>query len=138
MASFRWLLICSAAALVSAALAADRPRMRLLGGPSEVSTDNQGAQQALKFAMSEYNKASNDMYLSRVSEVVGFRQQIVSGIKYFLDVKVGRTKCTKSSADIENCAFHETPELAQEKTCRFVVHTVLWLNQINLLEKTCH
>lgn len=39
--------------------------------------------------------------------------QIVSGIKYYFNVKIGRTVCRKGASDLENCAFHNTPKLAQ-------------------------
>lgn len=40
--------------------------------------------------------------------------QIVSGIKYYFAVKIGRTVCRKgATTDHENCAFHTTPKLAQ-------------------------
>ena len=111
---------------------------RMLGAPIEVSSKDEGAQRALQFAMNEYNRASNDMYTSRVSEVLSVRKQIVSGVKYFLDVKVGRTTCTKPAADLENCAFHEAPELAQHLTCNFVVYSIPWLSQIHLQKNNCH
>lgn len=40
--------------------------------------------------------------------------QIVSGIKYYFTVKIGRTVCRKGASDLENCAFHNAPnKLAQ-------------------------
>uniref|UniRef100_A0A670K893 Cystatin C n=1 Tax=Podarcis muralis TaxID=64176 RepID=A0A670K893_PODMU len=95
MAWWRWLVACSALLLCAA------------------SVEEEGARRALQFAMNEYNRASNDKYASRVAEVVRVRKQIVSGVLYFFDVKVGRTTCPKSVADVENCAFHEAPELAK-------------------------
>ncbi|XP_067421449.1 cystatin-C [Emydura macquarii macquarii] len=131
-----WLLLAALALAAGAALAEDRPR-RLLGAPLEAEANEEGVQRALRFAMSEYNKASNDKYRSRVAEVVQARKQIVSGIKYYLDVKVGRTTCTKSDSEDKECAFHEGPELAKHVTCSFVVYTVPWLNRISLLENNC-
>ncbi|XP_061444006.1 cystatin-like [Rhineura floridana] len=130
----RWLVVCGAL-LVSAVLATGQ---RLLGGPMEASMDEEGVQRALQFAMNEYNRGSNDMYASRVSEVIRLRKQIVSGMKYFIDVKVGRTTCRKSVADVGNCAFHEAPGMAKLQICNFVVYAVPWLNQVSLLENNCH
>ncbi|XP_074845422.1 cystatin-C [Carettochelys insculpta] len=133
-----WLLLAALAlALASgAALAKDRPP-RLLGGLQEAEENDAGVQRALSFAMSEYNKASNDKYRSRVVELVRARKQIVAGIKYYLDAKIGRTTCTKSAKEVQDCAFHEAPELAQRVTCNFVVYTIPWLNHISLEENKC-
>uniref|UniRef100_A0A8C4YA94 Egg-white cystatin n=1 Tax=Gopherus evgoodei TaxID=1825980 RepID=A0A8C4YA94_9SAUR len=81
--------------------------------PGQAQENDEGVQRALRFAMSEYNKASNDKYRSRVAEVLQARKQIVSGVKYYLNVKVGRTTCTKSSTEVQDCEFHSTPELAK-------------------------
>uniref|UniRef100_A0A8C4Y9E2 Egg-white cystatin n=1 Tax=Gopherus evgoodei TaxID=1825980 RepID=A0A8C4Y9E2_9SAUR len=135
-----WLLLAALALALAlaagAALAKDRPP-RLLGGLMDAEENDEGVQRALRFAMSEYNKASNDKYRSRVAEVLQARKQIVSGVKYYLNVKVGRTTCTKSSTEVQDCEFHSTPELAKHITCSFVVYTVPWLNKISLLENKC-
>uniref|UniRef100_A0A8C4YAB1 Cystatin C n=1 Tax=Gopherus evgoodei TaxID=1825980 RepID=A0A8C4YAB1_9SAUR len=111
-----WLLLAALALALAlaagAALAKDRPP-RLLGGLMDAEENDEGVQRALRFAMSEYNKASNDKYRSRVAEVLQARKQIVSGVKYYLNVKVGRTTCTKSSTEVQDCEFHSTPELAK-------------------------
>uniref|UniRef100_A0A670Y2P5 Cystatin n=1 Tax=Pseudonaja textilis TaxID=8673 RepID=A0A670Y2P5_PSETE len=88
-------------------------RQRLLGGRENASPEEPGVQAALQFAMNEYNRGSNDMYASRVSEVVEAQKQIVAGVKYFFTVRIGRTVCRKGASDLENCAFHDTPKLAQ-------------------------
>ena len=43
--------------------------------------------------------------------VCSLRVQVVSGMNYFLDVEVGRTTCTKSQANLDNCPFHDQPHL---------------------------
>lgn len=39
--------------------------------------------------------------------------QLVSGIKYILQVEIGRTTCPKSSGDLQSCEFHDEPEMAK-------------------------
>ncbi|XP_033010001.1 cystatin-2-like [Lacerta agilis] len=133
MASLRWLVVCSALLLS----AAPGQQQRLVGGLQDASADEDGARRALQFAMTEYNRGSNDKYASRVAEVVRVRKQIVSGVNYFFDVKVGRTTCLKSVAEVENCAFHEAPELAKHVTCQFQVYSVPWTNHISLKRNNC-
>ncbi|XP_046794540.1 cystatin isoform X1 [Gallus gallus] len=64
-------------------------------------------------------------------------QKLVSGIKYILQVEIGRTTCPKSSGDLQSCEFHDEPEMAKYTTCTFVVYSIPWLNQIKLLESKC-
>ncbi|XP_030782220.1 cystatin-C-like [Rhinopithecus roxellana] len=89
---------------------------RLVGGPMDVSVEEEGVRRALDFAVSEYNKASNDMYHSRALQVVRARKQIVAGVNYFLDVELGRTTCTKTQPNLDNCPFHDQPHLKRPWT----------------------
>ncbi|XP_058033046.1 cystatin-2-like isoform X2 [Ahaetulla prasina] len=114
MALLRGLLLCSV--LLLSCICKQALGTRLLGAPEIASPEEPGVREALDFAMKEYNRGSNDMYHSRVSEVVEVRKQIVSGIKYYFTVKIGRTVCRKGAADLENCAFHVAPKLAQTMT----------------------
>uniref|UniRef100_A0A8V5FSZ4 Egg-white cystatin n=1 Tax=Melopsittacus undulatus TaxID=13146 RepID=A0A8V5FSZ4_MELUD len=114
-------------------------RQHLVGAPMNIANadNDEGLQRALQFAMTEYNRASNDMYSSRVVRVVSAKRQIVSGVKYIMKVEVGRTTCPKTATDLQSCALHEEPDMAKLTTCNFVVYTVPWLNQIKLLESNC-
>ncbi|XP_013920405.1 PREDICTED: cystatin-2-like [Thamnophis sirtalis] len=110
---------------------------RLVGGLMDASPEEPDVSSALQFAMNEYNRGSNDMYHSRVSEVVQAQKQIVSGVKYYFTVKIGRTVCRKGASDLENCAFHNTPKLAQTMTCTFEIYNVPWRNMIRLTKSSC-
>ncbi|XP_003220074.1 cystatin [Anolis carolinensis] len=135
MALFGWIGMWGVL-LLGAALATGQ-KQRMMGAPIEVSADDEGVQQALRFAMNEYNRASNDRYGSRVDEVLSVTKQIVAGVKYNIAAKVGRTTCSKSEANLETCAFHEAPELARHVTCHFEVYSVPWLNKITLKRNNC-
>ncbi|XP_006268793.1 cystatin [Alligator mississippiensis] len=136
---WRWaaLALLLLAAVAAAGTREGGRRPRLLGGLEDANENDEGVQRALQFAMSEYNKASNDKYSSRVARVVRAQKQIVSGVKYILDVELGRTTCTKSATDLQSCAFHKEPAMAKHVTCNFVVLSVPWLNQISLLKNNC-
>ncbi|XP_033873447.1 cystatin-like [Acipenser ruthenus] len=108
------------------------------GGPVDVVIGDEGVQDALKFAVTEFNKASNDIYVSRVSQVVRLQMQVVAGIKYIMTVKMGRTSCRKGTAkNIELCAFHDGPKLAKTSTCTFEVWSRPWIPDTKLVKKTC-
>lgn len=57
----------------------DRPS--LVGAPLDIANadNDEGLQRALQFAMREYNRASNDMYSSRVVRVISAKRQVGAG-----------------------------------------------------------
>lgn len=73
-----FLALLAAALLLAGAVLGAENRPRLVGAPVDVdNADNdEGLQRALRFAMAEYNKASNDMYSSRVVRVISAKKQV--------------------------------------------------------------
>ncbi|XP_008139370.1 cystatin-C-like [Eptesicus fuscus] len=130
-------LALALALTVSPAAGANAGRPRLVGGLAEADVNEEGVQQALNFALSEYNKASNDAYHSRAMRVVRARKQLVAGLNYFLDVEIGRTTCTKSQPNLANCPFHEQPNLKKAALCSFQIYTVPWLGKTSLVKSSC-
>uniref|UniRef100_H0Z6K2 Egg-white cystatin n=1 Tax=Taeniopygia guttata TaxID=59729 RepID=H0Z6K2_TAEGU len=116
-------LLCFAGAVRGAGL---RPRMVGAPQPIENPENDEGLERALQFAMTAYNRASNDMYSSRVVRVISAQRQIVAGVKYIMEVEIARTTCTKPATDIQHCAFHEEPQMAKHTICNFVVLNVPW------------
>uniref|UniRef100_A0A8D2MGP4 Egg-white cystatin n=2 Tax=Zonotrichia albicollis TaxID=44394 RepID=A0A8D2MGP4_ZONAL len=112
---------------------------RLLGAPQPIEDpeNDEGLERALQFAMTAYNRASNDMYTSRVVRIISAQKQVVAGVKYIMEVEIARTTCTKPATDIQHCAFHEEPQMAKHTICNFVVLNVPWRNQVELLESKC-
>lgn len=77
MARTALLLAAALVAMLSLALAAEPvKRPRLLGGPEEADVREEGVRRALDFALSEYNKASNDRFHSRARQVLRARKQV--------------------------------------------------------------
>nr|QHR82749.1 cystatin 3 [Vipera anatolica senliki] len=136
MALLRGLLVCSL--LFLSCICKEALGERLLGGLENASLGDQDVGRALQFAMNEYNSRNNDMYSSRVSEVVRAQKQIVSGIMYYFTVNIGRTVCRNRAPDLENCAFHTAPEMAKTVTCTFKVYSVPWRGIISLEKSTCN
>uniref|UniRef100_A0A8C8Z3Y5 Cystatin domain-containing protein n=1 Tax=Prolemur simus TaxID=1328070 RepID=A0A8C8Z3Y5_PROSS len=110
---------------------------KLLGGIEEADVNDEEVQQALDFAISKYNEEINDLYYSRVQQVVRARQQVVAGMNYFFDVKIGRTTCTKSQPNLDNCPFHEQSHLKREKLCSFEIYSVPWEDSMTLVKSSC-
>ncbi|XP_052039798.1 cystatin-C [Apodemus sylvaticus] len=110
---------------------------RMLGAPEEADANEEGVQRALDFAVSEYNKGSNDAYHSRAIQVVRARKQLVAGVNYFLDVEMGRTTCTKSQPNLTDCPFHDQPHLMRKSLCSFQIYSVPWKGTHSLTKFSC-
>ncbi|XP_006860726.1 PREDICTED: cystatin-C [Chrysochloris asiatica] len=136
-ASLLLLAALALAGILSPAGAANAGPPRLMGGIMDADENEQGVQRALDFAISEYNKASNDKFHSRLVQLVRARKQIVSGVKYYLDVELGRTTCTKSQPNLTTCPFHDQPQLKKKAMCSFQVYTVPWLETTSLIKSSC-
>ncbi|XP_043837386.1 cystatin-like [Dromiciops gliroides] len=109
----------------------------MLGGLFEANENEEDVQQALNFAVTEFNRGTNDKYGSRVFQVLRVRKQVVSGLKYYFDVEIRRTTCSKSVADLSSCPYHVDPLLKKHSICQFVVYTIPWLNQTRLTKNEC-
>ncbi|XP_053451787.1 cystatin-C-like [Nycticebus coucang] len=129
------LLLLAAALAVSSVTSAKA--QRLIGGFMDADVNEEGVRHALDFAMSEYNKASNDMYHSRALRVVGARKQVVAGMNYDLTVEIGRTTCTKSQPKLDDCPFHEQPHLKRKMLCSFQIYSVPWLGTMTMTKSSC-
>lgn len=73
-----FLALLAAALLLAGAVLGAENRPHAVGAPVDVdNADNdEGLQRALRFAMAEYNKASNDMYSSSVVRVISAKRQV--------------------------------------------------------------
>ncbi|NXV06642.1 CYT protein, partial [Cettia cetti] len=133
------LLLAGSLLFFAGAVRSGELRPGLLGAPQIIDDpeNDEGLERALQFAMTAYNRASNDMYSSRVVRIISAKRQIVAGVKYIMEVEIARTTCTKPAIDIQHCAFHEEPQMAKHAICNFVVLNVPWRNQVELLESKC-
>nr|XP_033794452.1 cystatin-like [Geotrypetes seraphini] len=114
----------------------DRP---LLGGwrAVNVTQKDRGLQMALTVAIREHNVASNDKFISVISNVIQARRKIVSGVLYDLTVQTAQTACRKSNSAPENCSENELSRLSRHKKCSFVVYLVPWLKKEELKQNSC-
>ncbi|XP_054443395.1 cystatin-C-like [Pteronotus mesoamericanus] len=131
------LLLTALALAVSSAASASPNKPLMPGGLAEADVNEEGVQQALNFALSEYNKESNDAFHSRAMRVMRARKQVVAGLNYFLDVEVGRTTCTKSQPNLASCPFHVQPHLRKKALCSFQIYTVPWLGKMSMVKSSC-
>ncbi|XP_003476413.1 cystatin-C-like [Cavia porcellus] len=106
----------------------------LAGGLQDTDSNAEDVQQAVEFALQEYNSNNSDPYLSRLVRVVRARQQVVAGINYYLDLEIGRTTCAKDKSTQDDCSFSgESTQL-----CSFVVYFRPWEDYKDLTSSSCH
>ncbi|KAL6487905.1 hypothetical protein MHYP_G00045310 [Metynnis hypsauchen] len=106
------------------------------GAPVEADLAEQGVQNALQFAVAQHNRASNDMFVSKVSRVIKVEKQVVAGIKYIFTVDMARTSCRKDGVE-EDCPIHSNPALARSHECKLAVWSQPWTKTIKVVENTC-
>ncbi|XP_045688587.1 cystatin-13-like [Phyllostomus hastatus] len=94
-------------------------------------------QQALWFAMKEYNKASKDKYTFKVVQVLKSQEQVTDSLDYFLEVKIARTMCKKFSGENENCLLPQDPKMQKMFLCTFIVASKPWKFELTMLKKQC-
>ncbi|XP_049725117.1 cystatin-13-like [Elephas maximus indicus] len=94
-------------------------------------------QQALWYAMKEYNKASKDKYTFRVMKIMKSQEQVTDSLEYYIEVKIARTMCKKISGENENCLFQQDPKMQKVAFCTFIVASKPWKFELNMLKKQC-
>uniref|UniRef100_A0A3P9MCV8 Cystatin domain-containing protein n=1 Tax=Oryzias latipes TaxID=8090 RepID=A0A3P9MCV8_ORYLA len=99
-----------------------------------VAANDPEVQIALKFAMDEYNKASSDIYLYKVTKVIRVQRKV--GYQYTLTVIIARTLCKKGSVP-DWCPVFMDPDKAKSYQCKFVVHNNGWLGRWVMVEQRC-
>ncbi|KAM9804231.1 cystatin C (amyloid angiopathy and cerebral hemorrhage) [Neosynchiropus ocellatus] len=131
-------MICKLSVAVLAAVfaIASAARVSMPGGFSVVKPDDDGFQNAMKYAVAKHNAGSNDLYLRNVSDVIEAKSQVVSGVKYVFTVKLAKTNCRKSNVT-EDCVIHPEPELASPYQCTFTVWSRPWLSLIEVTKESC-
>ncbi|XP_069810479.1 cystatin-C-like [Dendropsophus ebraccatus] len=106
----------------------------LIGGYRESDANGNEVQEAAKFAVKMYNKASNDVHLYKFIKVESAERQVVNGINNKLVVKIGRTSCQKNHAN--SCDGDST--VLQELLCTFVVYQTLPPPEYSLTKHECN
>ncbi|XP_055745625.1 cystatin-like [Salvelinus fontinalis] len=103
------------------------------GGVVDADMNDPATRDALKFAVAEYNKGTNDTYAWQVAEVVKAQKQVVAGMKYIFTVQMARTLCMKGR--VKDCAVHQYPAVTYQ--CTFVVVSRPRLGEIQLIKQAC-
>uniref|UniRef100_A0A8C3XEB1 Cystatin domain-containing protein n=1 Tax=Cyanoderma ruficeps TaxID=181631 RepID=A0A8C3XEB1_9PASS len=95
------------------------PSSRNLAGTPAIDNPekDKGLHQTLQFAVKEHDKASSNGHSNQVIQIIGAKKQVTVGVKYTTKVEISRT--------------------TEHTICKFIILSVPWQNQINLLENKC-
>ncbi|KAI5108514.1 cystatin-like [Silurus meridionalis] len=105
----------------------------LVGAPTNSNMNDPQVQEALSFAVAQYNEDSGSLYTSHVLHVIKVQTQVVAGVKYIFTVKMATTSCLKGAAK-NTCAIVAKPV---PRECTLAVWSQPWLNSMVLVENTC-
>ncbi|NXA39336.1 CYTF protein, partial [Eudromia elegans] len=109
------------------------------GSPVPMNTNNSGVRKAARFGVYQYNNSSNDLFLFKEMQIDKAMVQIVRGLKYMLQVEIGRTVCKKREhPHLDSCKFQRKKPLQQVLRCYFEVWMMPWLNIANVSIALCH
>uniref|UniRef100_A0A8C8VPB1 Egg-white cystatin n=1 Tax=Pelusios castaneus TaxID=367368 RepID=A0A8C8VPB1_9SAUR len=105
------------------------------GFPIPMDTNDPKVRRAARFGVYRYNNSSNDLFLFKESRI----NKIVRGLKYMLNVEIGRTVCDKRGhSNLDSCDFQKKKKLKQMFRCYFEVWTIPWLQRVQVLVALCH
>lgn len=132
------LAFCCCAVLFVVSVVGAFGKKSLVGAPQEIDVnDNEGAKDALTYAVYHHNLNSTSNFQSAVSKVLKAQSQVVEGVLYTFTVIMAKTNCTSNSVN-EVCTIPQGPEDAQTCMCKFTVWSRPWLNSTIVNEACFH
>ncbi|MBN3320538.1 CYT protein, partial [Atractosteus spatula] len=106
--------------------------------PLPVDPNSQGVWGAADYATVYYNLRSEDKYIYKITAILDVQVQIDGGIKYTMDVELGRTRCENGKTpDLESCVLFTAPGEARSLKCHFVVLSDPLLEKRRILDSSC-
>ncbi|XP_053434310.1 cystatin-F [Nycticebus coucang] len=109
------------------------------GFPEPVKTNNQRVLEAARHSVEKFNNCTNDMFLFKESHIRRALVQIVKGLKYMLEVEIGRTTCKKNRhPSLDNCDFQTNRTLKLTLSCYSEVWVIPWLQSFQVPVLRCH
>ncbi|XP_056423586.1 cystatin-2-like [Hyla sarda] len=110
----------------------------LVGGFQRDDPSDPEVVKAATLAVNGFNQQSNEEYEYKLMKIVSAESQVVAGIRYVLNVEMGRTDCKRVSASEKGpCDFIQDSKLAKTLLCTFTILDVPWENEESLLSSSC-
>ncbi|XP_035154410.1 cystatin-F [Callithrix jacchus] len=109
------------------------------GFPQTIKTNDPGVRQAARHSVEKFNNCTNDTFLFKESRIRKALVQIVKGLKYMLQLEIGRTTCKKKQHPrLDDCDFQTNHTLKQTLSCYSEVWVVPWLQHFEVPVLHCH
>nr|XP_005334649.2 cystatin-F isoform X2 [Ictidomys tridecemlineatus] len=103
------------------------------GFPKTIKTDDPGVLKAARHSVEKFNNCTNDIFLFKESYISRALVQVVKGLKYMLEVEIGRTTCRKTTHHpLDNCDFQTNPDLKRILSCYTEVWVIPWLRKFEV------
>uniref|UniRef100_A0A8C6LGW7 Cystatin domain-containing protein n=1 Tax=Nothobranchius furzeri TaxID=105023 RepID=A0A8C6LGW7_NOTFU len=83
------------------------------GGLSDIDPNSPDFQEAMNFAVAEYNRHTNDFYYLKVIRVLSAQSQVVAGENIYMTLILARTPCRKTDPSSKHCPIHIHPHHAK-------------------------
>ncbi|XP_043912782.1 cystatin-2-like [Protopterus annectens] len=109
----------------------------IYGDIKEANPNSTAVHKIATFAVDEFNKGNKTKRLFKLTKILSAKYQVVFGIRYSLNVEMGKTKCKKGEmADVIN--LESCPLIPQQKlrSCHFEVLNVPG-RELNLQHTKC-
>ncbi|KAF6284220.1 cystatin F [Rhinolophus ferrumequinum] len=108
------------------------------GFPKTIKTNDPGVLKAARHSVERFNNCTNDTFLFKESHISRALVQIVKGLKYMLDVEIGRTTCRKiNHPSLDDCDFQTNHTLKQTLSCYSEVWVIPWLQRVKVTVLHC-
>ncbi|XP_004635711.1 cystatin-F [Octodon degus] len=116
------------------------PNLDILpGSPKPINTNDPRVLKAARYSVERFNNYTNDIFLYKEAHVSRALVQVVKGLKFMLEVQIGRTTCRKTPhPTLDHCDFQTSPPLKQTLWCCSVVWVIPWLQWVQVPVLTCH
>ncbi|XP_057557515.1 cystatin-F [Hippopotamus amphibius kiboko] len=109
------------------------------GFPKTIKTNDPDVLRAARHSAESFNNCSNDAFLFRESHVSRALIQVVKGLKFMLDLDIGRTTCKKTGhRSLDDCDFQTNHTLKRTLSCYSEVWVVPWLRIVEVPVLHCH
>ncbi|ELK04486.1 cystatin-F isoform X2 [Pteropus alecto] len=109
------------------------------GFPKTIKTNDPGVLKAARHSVERFNNYTNDIFLFKESHISKALVQIVKGLKYMLNMEIGRTTCKKTKhPSLDNCEFQTNHTLKRTLSCYSEVWVIPWLQRFEVPILHCY
>ncbi|KAM3932394.1 U7-hexatoxin-Hi1a-like isoform 1-T2 [Leptodactylus fuscus] len=96
----------------------------LIGSYMDIDINREDVKQAADFALTEYNKESNDVKLLKCTDIKKAQSQVVAGTNMKLVMNCGKTSCRKnhvSEYGAGDACDVKSSEMSERCECTFII-----------------